>query len=326
MIKRFIKYLKKAFTAFDGRRKAMKKIIVFGSLNMDLSIQTNRIPKNGETIDGSSFFSTPGGKGANQAVAATKSGANTFMIGNVGNDFFGKQLISTLEDYSVNCTYVAETDKNSGIAMIIRSEGDNRIILDPGANHTLNKNDVSEVLSNISEAGDIFLTQFENDHMTVLDSIIDAKARKLFTVLNPAPAKEIPNHIYQSIDLLIVNQSECEFLTGIYPETEEACREAIVAFREKGASSIIITLGAFGSVYGNSNEFITVPSYKVKSVDTTAAGDAYIGALLYSISTEKSFKESMVYATKAAALTISKQGAQQSIPYKHEIDNFKEEK
>lgn len=304
----------------------MKKIIVFGSLNMDLSIHTSKIPKNGETIDGSSFFSTPGGKGANQAVAATKSGANTFMIGNIGNDVFGKQLISTLEDYSVNCTYVAETEKNSGIAMIIRSEGDNRIILDPGANHTLDTNDVSKVLSEIAETGDIFLTQFENDHATVLDSIKDAKARKLYTVLNPAPAKEIPNHVYQSIDLLIVNQSECEFLTGIYPETEEACKKAITTFRDKGASSVIITLGAFGSTYGNGDELITVPSYKVKSVDTTAAGDAYIGSLLYSISVEKTVKESMIYGTKAAALTISKQGAQQSIPYKHEIDNFEEEK
>lgn len=303
----------------------MRNIIVFGSLNMDLSIQTDKIPQQGETIAGTAFFSTPGGKGANQAVAASKSGVNTFMIGSVGNDLFGKQLINTLKDYAVNCMHVTKVEANSGIAMIIRSEGDNRIMLDPGANYALNKDDVSQTLDQISKADDIFLTQFENDHATVLESIIGAKERKLFTVLNPAPAKEIPDHVYPFIDLLIVNQSECEYLTGIYPETEEACGQATALLREKGLSSVIITLGVLGSTYGNGEDLVTVPSYKVNSVDTTAAGDSYIGALLYSISTGKDMKESMIYATKAAALTVSKQGAQQSIPYKHEIDNFKGE-
>ncbi|MCJ0932101.1 ribokinase [Virgibacillus halodenitrificans] len=303
----------------------MKKVVVLGSLNMDLSIETNRMPRNGETIDGKSFFMSPGGKGANQAVAAQKSGAPTSMIGSVGNDLFGSQLISSLKKEGVDCTHVMENDSTStGIAMIIRNAGDNRIILGAGANYTVDEAYTSQALQEIANKEDIFLTQFESDYEVVLHSLAKAKSQGLFTVFNPAPAKDIPETAYPSIDLLIVNQWESEMLSGIYPKTDKDCEDAIKLFLDKGVSSVIITCGAAGSTYGDKEQLIFVPSFKTNVVDTTAAGDTYIGALVASLANETAMKDSMIYATKAASLAISKQGAQESIPYKHEIDQFKE--
>ncbi|AIF44852.1 ribokinase [Virgibacillus sp. SK37] len=303
----------------------MKKVVVLGSLNMDLSIETNRMPRNGETIDGKSFFMSPGGKGANQAVAAQKSGATTCMIGSVGNDLFGSQLITSLKQEGVDCTHVTQNDSTStGIAMIIRNAGDNRIILGSGANYTVDEAYTSQALQKVANKDDIFLTQFESDYDVVLHSLAKAKSQGLFTVFNPAPAKDIPETAYPSIDLLIVNQWESEMLSGIYPKTDKDCEDAIQLFMDKGVSSVIITRGAAGSTYGDKEQVIFVPSFKTNVVDTTAAGDTYIGALVASLATETNMKDSMTYATKAASLAISKQGAQESIPYKNEIDQFKE--
>ncbi|WP_077317849.1 ribokinase [Virgibacillus proomii] len=302
----------------------MKKIITFGSINMDLSIQTNRIPNNGETIYGSDFFLSPGGKGANQTVAAAKSGAQTYMIGGLGDDVYGIQLLNTLKGYCVNCNYIESfPNTTSGVAVIIRSKGDNRIILNGGANHLLDHRHIDPVLANIASPGDIFLTQFENDYDTILYALAKAKDKELWTIFNPAPANEIPDTIYPKIKLLIINQWECKFLSGIYPTKESDYKQAITFFQQKGVHSILITLGSEGSVFGNKSTYMFIPSISVQSVDTTAAGDTYIGALAYSLSCNHSIKTSMEYATMAAALTVSKQGAQESIPTKQEVENFK---
>lgn len=304
----------------------MNKVIVYGSMNMDSSVQVERLPKKGETINGHSFVLNPGGKGANQSVAAAKSGANTFMIGSVGNDLFGNQLIDSLKLASVNCEYIHKsTDDSTGVATIIRTEGENRIIVSPGANLLLSSDDIAKSLDKIAVPNDFFLSQFETGHLNVLESFIEAKKRKLITVLNPAPAKPIDDVFYPYIDLIIVNQSESEFLTGIYPNNKSECDEVVAFFTKKGVHSIIITLGAYGSFYSNGEMKLFVPSYKVQAIDSTAAGDTYIGTLLYCLSISKEIEESMYYASKAAALTVTKLGAQQSIPYKQDIDNFKEE-
>ena len=307
--------------------KYVRKIIVFGSLNMDLSIEADQMPKAGETIDGHSFFTAPGGKGGNQAVAAAKSGAQTYMLASVGQDIFGKELIASLTENHVDCSYITEREEvPTGVAVIVRSQGDNRIILNAGANHCIETKEISNALQQIANKEDVFLTQFENKQDIVLEALKEAKGKGLFTVLNPAPAKAIPSESYKYIDLIIVNQSECELLTNIYPTTEEECKKAMAILFEAGVHSAIITLGVNGSVYGHANEFITVSSYKVKAVDTTAAGDSYIGSFLYSFSTGETIADSMKYASKASALAVTKQGAQPSIPSRDEIFSyFKEE-
>lgn len=308
--------------------KNVRKIIVFGSLNMDLSIEADQMPKAGETIDGHSFFTAPGGKGGNQAVAAAKSGAQTYMLASVGQDLFGKELIASLTENQVDCSYITEREGTpTGVAVIVRNQGDNRIILNAGANHCVDNTEISNALQQIANKEDIFLTQFENKQDVVLEGLKEAKSRGLFTVLNPAPAKAIPSESYRYIDLIIVNQSECELLTGIYPTTEEDCKKAMTILFEAGVHSAIITLGVKGSVYGQADEFIAVSGYSVKAVDTTAAGDTYIGSFLYCVSNGKTIAESMNYASKASAIAVTKQGAQPSIPTREEIISyFKEEK
>lgn len=303
----------------------MKKVIVLGSLNMDLTIQCVNLPKNGETINGSDFFVNPGGKGGNQAVAAAKLGAETHMIANIGSDIFGDQLLEALQSYGVHTEGVLrDHNETSGVAMIIRSHGDNRIILGNGANHTLPKDAMREKLQELANPGDIFLTQLENDYTLVQDALRLAKELQLFTILNPAPARILDEDVYDNLDMIVVNQSECELLTGIYPEDEDTCMEAMNAFERRKVSAII-TLGTYGSMSNAFGETLFVPARKVETVDTTGAGDSFIGALCSSLSKGMTMKESMEFATKVAAITVTRKGAQGSIPYKEEVDPYFEE-
>lgn len=305
----------------------MKKIIVFGSMNMDMTIESSRMPKKGETIDGRGFFTNTGGKGANQAVAAAKSGAETFLIGMVGSDPFGGTILENLARYGVDCSSVLRSDRHAtGTAIVLRCAGDNRIILGAGANHEMKIGAVQDALERIAAPEDIFLTQFECDYETTLQAIRLAKQKGLYTVLNPAPAKKIPEDLYSCVDLLAMNQTECEFLSGIYPQDGPAYEKAVRFFQQKGVGSVIVTLGPGGSITADGGTIRHVRSYKVPKVDTTAAGDCYIGALASAMVFGANLVESMVFATKAASLTITKRGAQQSIPYKSEVDKyFKEE-
>ena len=257
----------------------MKKVIVLGSLNMDLTIQCVDLPKNGETINGSDFFVNPGGKGGNQAVAAAKLGAETHMIANIGNDVFGEQLLEALQGYGVHTKGVfRDAHETSGVAMIIRSHGDNRIILGNGANHTLPEAAFVEMLQKLARKDDIFLTQLENDYALVRNALRHAKQAGMYTMLNPAPARVLDSDVYEHLDLIVVNQSECELLTGIYPSDEESCMEALLSFEARGVDALI-TLGTHGSMCNAFGRYLFVPAQKVETVDTTGAGDSFIGAL-----------------------------------------------
>lgn len=291
---------------------------------MDLTIQCERLPQSGETVDGHDFLTNPGGKGGNQAVAAAKLGAPTYLIARVGRDLFGDQLLQSLAEYRVDCTYVDRSPNlSTGIAIIVRSGSDNRIILSGGANLEMRADDVEAVLEKLAKPGDIFTTQYECNPLAVLESLARAKKRNLFTLFNPAPARQIPVESYPSLDLIVVNQTECEYLTDIYPSDRQTCAAALRKFRELGAGSAIVTLGAQGSMYGGSNgEIVFAESYRVPNVDTTAAGDTYIGALACSFAAGLPIADSMAFATKAAALTITKRGAQQSIPTRQELEDY----
>ncbi|NMM55524.1 ribokinase [Paenibacillus aquistagni] len=302
----------------------MSKLIVFGSLNMDITIEADMLPQQGETIAGRNFMTNPGGKGGNQAVAAAKMGAATCMIASVGKDVFGDKLSEQLAAAGVDCSniHIAEHTP-TGVAMITCIDGDNRIILSHGANHALTAEDVEQALGKVGQPGDMFLTQFECDYESTISALHTAKKQGLYTVLNAAPAQHIADQAYQDIDLLIVNQTECAFLTNIHPQHVEDCEEAIAYFHSKGVDSIIITLGSEGSVTLEQDKLIHIPSYKMEQViDTTAAGDAYIGALAYAMLKHQDLARSMEFATKAAALTITKRGAQQSIPTLSEIEHY----
>ncbi len=305
----------------------MKKLIVLGSLNMDISIQSDYMPRSGETINGYGFFMNSGGKGGNQAVAAAKLGAKVQMIAQVGNDIFGKQLVDDLKSYGVDVSNVEiSSDVSSGVAMITRCNNDNRIILSNGANHSLDFETIKEKLKKIANPGDIFLTQLENDFEVVQRSIKFAKELGLYTILNPAPARIIDDGFYKYLDLVIVNQSECELLTGIYPETEKAYQTALEVFKDKGVKAII-TLGTDGSITNYTGKYEYIASRKVNAVDTTAAGDSYIGALCRYLILEKDFLEGLMFASDVAALTVTKKGAQISIPSFDEVkEYFKEDR
>lgn len=299
----------------------MSKVIVFGSLNMDLSIQCARIPQQGETMDGDSFIITPGGKGANQAVAASRLGAPVSMIGAVGDDIFARELTAGLAASNIDTTHVQSIPNTaSGTATIMRIDNDNRIILGHGANWALKEDDVCKVLDQIAEPEDIFLTQFECDAAATDAAIKHAYRLGMYTMLNPAPVRAVPDNVWPCVDYICVNETESEALTGILPHNEEEAREVTKAMQERGASSCVITLGAQGAYGQTKQEGAFVPSRHVTAIDTTAAGDTFIGAMAAAKIAGKDFFESMQWATGASSLTVSRLGAQQSIPWKQELD------
>ncbi len=304
----------------------MKKVIVLGSLNMDLSIFCEKLPKEGETINGTDFLASPGGKGGNQAVAAAKLGANTYMIGSVGSDVFGKQMIYELSQYHINTDYIkVDPKKPSGVAMVICNNKDNRIILGNGANYSLTAEEVREGIKWLGKPGDLFLTQLENDPEVVYQSLHYAKQKGMTTVFNPAPACHIKDDVYKAVDLLIMNQTECNTLSGILPKTEEECERALDFFQEKGAFALI-TLGDKGSVFREGGNLIWIPAKKVDVVDTTGAGDAYIGALCARLTKGESIAEALKFSTEVAAICVTRRGAQAAIPWEKEVREVDKER
>ena len=222
----------------------MARVIVFGSLNMDLSIACERIPQAGETLTGSGFITNAGGKGANQAVAAARLGAATAMIGAVGADAFGDELRRGLDAVGVDTTELATVEEvPTGVAVIIRTEGDNRIVLDPGTNHALRIADVKAALDRIAQAGDIFITQLECDITTTLAALHEAHERGLYTIFNPAPAQKLPQECWNDVDLLCLNETECAAISGMLPVNDDTAAAAFKRLAVLGVRRAIITRG-----------------------------------------------------------------------------------
>lgn len=299
------------------------KVIVFGSLNMDLSIECDREPTIGETLMGRNFITNPGGKGANQAVAAAKLGATVHMLGAVGTDAFGDQMVASLAEAGVFCEHIARVSGDcTGVAMIERIDGDNCIIVNSGANARPTATYVKHCLNEVAEPGDIFLTQLECDFDETMESLRIAHERGLYTVINPAPAHVLPDDIYPCLDMVVVNETECSELTGIFPTDKASCRAGLEAFLNRGVGCAVITLGERGSVLLATGpmgmQHCTPPA--VQAVDTTCAGDTYLGALLAAQANGESIDTAMQLATRASALATTKTGAQQSIPTLIEVN------
>ena len=296
----------------------MKKIYVAGSINMDLVIKTDIFPDNGMTVMGSGFMTNPGGKGANQAVAIAKADGIVKMIGAVG-DAFGNELIETLNNYKVNTDLIKQyKDISSGIAVIVISENDNRIILDSGSNGRVTFEQIKESLTD-AESGDYFLTQLEIPVNVVEESIKYAKSLGLITILNPAPAQIVNEDVFNYLDYFIPNQTECEFYTGIRPSSIDEAIKAGQVLLQKGVKNVIITLGSLGALVVNQEGHEFAKAYKVEAIDTTAAGDTFVGVTTCFLSKGYNIKEAIKYGNLAARITVQRPGAQQSIPYLNEI-------
>lgn len=297
-----------------------KKIYVLGSINYDVMIESERFPKIGETLKGYNYKVAIGGKGSNQAYVCAKLGAEVSMIGQVGFDAHGVEAIDILEKTNIDVTSIKKTDKaHTGVAVILSSSGDNSIILDEGANGT-----VSSELSNkaIQEAenGSILICQFEIPVNTVLDAIKKAKSKNMITILNPAPAYQFDKGFYQYIDYLILNETETKILTDIYPNNESDIIQLQKYFSSVGANKVVITLGNKGSIYIDPDKILKVPPLVVDTVDSTGAGDTFIGTFAYYLSKGEKIEDIMKLSNIAGALSCLKYGAKEGVPSIQDIE------
>ena len=302
----------------------MKKILVVGSLNMDLVVRVQNLPKLGETILGDAFYENPGGKGANQAVAAARLGAHVSMIGKIGKDAYGSALLENLGKNDIDTDGIIISDVITGRAVIeVDSMGNNNIVVIPGSNMELTKEDIDEK-KEIMEKADIVILQQEIPISTVEYVLEQAKKSGKITILNPAPAQKIEDNILKLVDYLILNETELELITGSETIKDEEYPNIINDLQKRGSKNIILTLGEKGGIYTEENEINAYKALKVKAVDTTAAGDSFIGAFALKLAEGRKIEEAVNFAVAVSALTVTKIGAQQSLPTKVEINEFLE--
>lgn len=301
----------------------MSIITILGSINMDLVTQVDHIPKVGETILGTNFKQIPGGKGANQAVAAARLGANVQMIGKVGNDTNGELLKTELKSNHVGTKHINNTSQDTtGIALItVEKSGNNSIVVISGANDLLQPIDVDSAMEELEETK-ILVSQLEVPIDTVQYAFKLAKSRGIFTILNPAPAKKLDKEFIQYIDLLTPNETELELLSGVSIHSEEDIIKAANVLIDIGIKQLIVTLGEKGCMYIDENGNKKYKSHKVDAIDTTAAGDSFTAAIAVSLNEGKTIDESINFASRVGALTVSKFGAQSSLPYRTDVDKF----
>ena len=295
------------------------KIVVIGSMNADLVIHSPKMPVLGETLTGSNFQVNAGGKGLNQAVAIAKLGGNVSFCGAVGEDANGELLLNELYYSNVDFKGFKTKEAPTGIAMITVVDGNNFIILDSGANAELTP-EVIESYSDLIAECEYCVMQLEIPVETVLKVCETANKCGTKIILNPAPYKELPNEVFSKIDFIIPNEHEAYDLTGVYPDNEENTRKAVLKLKQMGVKNIIITLGERGCAYSVENEIVFKSAIKTNVVDTTSAGDTFIGALVSKLSQNEALEKAVLFSTKAAAITVSREGASKSIPYANEIE------
>ena len=298
-----------------------KKILVVGSCNTDMVIKSDRLPTPGETVIGGTFLMNPGGKGANQAVAAARQGGLVTFIAKTGNDVFGKQSIELYNSEGINTDLILSDPNNpSGVALImVNSNGENCITVASGSNANLTPKDIEKFKSHIDKA-DLILMQLEIPIETVEYVSELALERQTPVILNPAPARSLPEKLIKGLFLITPNETEAEILSGVKVNSYEKAKEAADIISGKGVSNVVITMGALGAFVKEGDTYNMIPAVKVVAVDTTAAGDCFNGTLCVGLSEGKTITESVKLAVKASGLCVQKMGAQSSIPYKKELN------
>lgn len=304
----------------------MNKICILGSINMDFVIAVEHIPQTGETITASDQKTYPGGKGNNQAVACSRLGAEVSFIGKIGNDEPGDTLLGNIRKEGINTDYIKrDKDSVTGRAIILLSKkGENSIVVLSGANMNIKKEEIQEA-SEVIKGSDVVISQFEVPMEAIICAFETARKNNVLTVLNPAPAKEVPDSLIKLTDIIVPNETEVQNLTGIKVDDIESAREASAFFLKKGVKYVVITMGSTGAILVSDEEACLVPAYKVENVvDTTAAGDSFIGALSSRICRMDSInfeavKESIKFGNYVSSIVVQRKGAAPSIPYLDEV-------
>jgi len=298
----------------------MGKIIVIGSSNTDMVIKSKKLPAPGETILGGTFLMNPGGKGANQAVAAARLGGNVTFVTKTGNDIFGAEALNNFATEGINTRYSVQDPVNpSGVALItVDDKGENSIVVASGSNGTLSPADLSSELFN-NNRSDIYLMQLEIPIETVEFAAKKAWENGNRVILNPAPANTLSDKLLSCLYLITPNETEAELLTGVKVTNHESAEKAAELLRNRGVHNIIITMGGSGAFLSTDSVSKIIPVVPVIALDTTAAGDVFNGALAVAISGGMELEEAVVFANRAAGISVTRMGAQASAPYRREL-------
>lgn len=300
----------------------MNKATIVGSINLDTNLRVHRMVKPGETIHGKEHYTAAGGKGANQAVATARAGTNTSFIGAVGNDGPGEQMLDLLKEEKIDVSGIEIIQNEpTGQAFIpIDDNGENSIMFYAGANYAFGTEKVAKN-SSLIETNDFVIAQLETPIEATIKAFEIARSKNVKTILNPAPGEsDLPEKLLKLTDMIIPNETEAETITGIEVNDETSAKKAAAKLHELGVEAVIITFGAKGAFYDFNGYSELVPAFKVKAVDTTAAGDTFIGYMIATL--EKDFsnlREAILHGNKASSATVQRFGAQPSIPYKNEI-------
>ncbi|WP_080057865.1 ribokinase [Spirosoma aerolatum] len=297
------------------------QILVVGSSNTDMVVQTTKLPAPGETVLGGTFFMNPGGKGANQAVAAARLTGNVTFVAKVGTDIFGEQAVAGFRQEGINTTYIqSDPDHPSGVALInVDAAGENCITVAPGANAQLRPAETNPALAS-AETDALVLVQLEIPLDTVVHIIGEAATRGLRVILNPAPAQPLPDELFPNLFLITPNETEAELLTGIRVDDLSGAGQAAQKLHAMGVSNVIITLGSKGAYLSTGTQSQLIATPPVKAVDTTAAGDCFNGALAVALAEGQPLPDAIAFACKAASISVTRMGAQASMPRRNEVN------
>jgi len=298
-------------------------ILVFGSINMDLTTYISKLPRPGETLRGDSYITVPGGKGNNQAVACARLGAKTQFIGRVGNDAFGPEVLSIISKENVDVSQIiSDPNAGTGLAVIsVDANAENSIIIVSGANMTLDESDVERAKACMDKAN-VLMLQLEVSIEPTFQVARAAKEKGVAVIFDPAPAFPVPDHVFPYFDFITPNEIETEALVGFKPENAEDAAQAAKALRAKGAQTAIIKLGAQGAYFDSPEGNGFVPAFKVNAIDTVAAGDAFNAGLAVAVSEGKHIAEAVRWGAAAGAIATTRKGALPAMPYRKELEEL----
>ncbi|MDR2125535.1 MAG: ribokinase [Prevotellaceae bacterium] len=298
-----------------------QKILIVGSSNTDMVIKTEHLPRPGETVIGGTFFMNPGGKGANQAVTVARLGGQSVFICKTGSDVFGHQACQLFEEEGIDTSYILFDSKNpSGVALItVDANAENCIVVASGSNANLLREDLVKAKEAIEEA-DIILMQLEIPVETVEFVAKTANEKNKKVILNPAPAQPLSAELISNLYIITPNETEAEMISGITITNDSSAFEAAKKIADMGVDNVIITMGDRGALVHNKTISAIIDAYKVKAIDTTAAGDVFNGALAVALAENRTIVDAVRFACKTAAISVTREGAQSSVPYRNEVD------